>query len=82
MDDKVKKVAPAEMPPAPEVNAQGIKVYPTSFISQKGPMEDSRVPTVRLDNAHIEFIHIAIFFGILFGLYYSLWMRAGKTNRD
>lgn len=82
MDDKVKKVAPPETPPAPEVNAQGVKVYPTSFIPQKGPMEESRVPTAKLDNFHIEVVHIAVFVAIVLALYWSLWMNAKKTNRD
>jgi len=82
MAEQVKRITVPETPPAPVVNAQGIKVYPTSFLPTKAPMEESRVPTRKLDNFHIEVIHIALFTMIMLGLFLAQWLNARKTNRD
>lgn len=79
MDNK--KVETPEMPPAPVVNEQGIKIYPTSFLPQKAPLEPSRVPTAQLTNFQIEVIHIVIFALIVLVLYWSMWVKA-KMNRE
>lgn len=82
MANQVKRIAVPETPPSPEVNSQGIKIYPTSFLPAKAPMEESRVPTTKLDNFHIEVIHIFLFTSIMLGLFLVQWLNARKTNRD
>lgn len=74
-----KKDLPA-MPEAPYINAQGIKVYPTSWVPQKAPLEPSRVPTAQMTNFHIEVIHIIVFLLILIALYWSMWVNAKSSD--
>ncbi len=76
-----KKVKAPEMPPAPVINEQGIKIYPTSWVPQKGPLEPSRVPTAQLTNLQIEVIHVVVFGLIVLALYWSMWVKA-KMNHD
>lgn len=78
---EAKKETTPVQPAAPEVNAQGIKIYPTSFVPTKAPLEPSRVPTTQLTNFQIETIHIVIFVAIIFVLFGSMWVNA-KTNVD
>ncbi len=62
-------------PPEPEVNADGIKIYPTSFLPVKSHMEPSRVPTAKMTGLQIEVIHVVIFFILIIGLFIGMWKR-------
>ncbi|MBC7428751.1 MAG: hypothetical protein H7336_09090 [Bacteriovorax sp.] len=64
-----------ELPKEPTVNADGIKIYPTSFIPGKAHMNDSRIPTEKLDGLTIEILHVIIFFVLTIGLFYSMWKK-------
>ena len=81
MSEATKDSHHAEAPPAPElpkapvVNADGIKIYPTSFIPSKAHMDNSRIPTEKLDGLSIEVIHVILFFILTIGLFYSVWKK-------
>jgi hypothetical protein len=66
------------MPKEPETTAEGLKVYPTSFLPQKSHMEPSRIPTAKMSGLEIEVIHVIIFFILTIGLFYSMWKRPNK----
>ncbi len=72
------KVENLPQPPQPEVNADGIKIYPTSFIPVKGQMEPSRVPTAKMSGLEIEVIHVIVFFILTIGLFYSMWKKPNE----
>lgn len=74
MDHKTAPAAP-EVPPAPVVNADGVKIYPTSFLPVKSHMEPSRVPTAQLSNIQIEVIHVLVFFALTIFLFISMWKK-------
>ncbi len=79
---EAKKITPPQLPPGPILTAEGIKVYPTSWIPMKAPLEPSRIPTAQLANLHIEVIHVIMFFLMILGLYWSMWGSAKiKKNR-
>ena len=73
-DHKTENVAP-ELPKGPEVNADGIKVYPTSFLPAKSHMEVSRVPTEKLTGLQIEVLHVIIFVILTYALFVTMWKR-------
>ncbi len=77
---EAKKVTTPELPPAPIVTAEGIKIYPTSWVPMKAPLEPSRVPTAQITNFQIEVIHVIMFFAIILGLYWSMWVSAKVTH--
>ncbi len=79
---EAKKITPPQQPPAPIVTAEGIKIYPTSWVPMKAPLEPSRVPTTQLTNFHIEVIHVIMFFGLIAALYWSMWVSAKKHNHE
>ena len=62
----------------PETTAEGLKVYPTSFLPVKSKMEPSRIPTAKMTGLQIEVIHVIIFFALTIGLFYSMWQRPNK----
>jgi hypothetical protein len=64
-----------DLPRVPTVNANGVKIYPTSFIPTKAHMENSRIPTVKMEGLTIEVIHVVIFFILTIALFYSIWKR-------
>ncbi len=67
-----------ETPPAPEILPNGVKVYPTSFIPSKAPIEMSRVPTAQMSGFQIEVIHVVIFFALTVGLFIGMWKRPNQ----
>jgi len=67
-----------EMPKEPEMTAEGLKVYPTSFLPQKSHIETSRIPTAKMTGFEIEVAHVIIFFILTIGLFYSMWKRPNK----
>ncbi|MBC7712658.1 MAG: hypothetical protein H7177_04940 [Rhizobacter sp.] len=70
------EAAPApELPKEPTVNADGVKIYPTSFIPSKAHMDHSRIPTEKMEGLTIEVIHVIIFFVLTIGLFYSMWKK-------
>lgn len=73
MDNKTAPAAPEQQ--LPEVTAEGIKIYPTSFLTTKSKMEPSRVPTEQLSNIQIEVIHIIIFLALTVFLFISMWKK-------
>lgn len=75
MSANTAKPAVQQVPPQPVVNADGIKIYPTSFIPVKAPMEPSRVPTAKMTGLEIEVIHVIIFLLLTVGLFISMWKR-------
>lgn len=64
-----------KVPGEPVINAQGIKVYPTSFIPLKGQMEPSRIPTAKMSGLEIEIWHVVIFLGLTVFLFIGMWKR-------
>ena len=72
------KSTPTPTPPGPTVTAEGIKVYPTSFLPVKSQMEPSRVPKTIMTGLQIEVIHVIIFFALTFFLFIGMWKTAGK----
>nr|BDT28813.1 hypothetical protein BHI3_22790 [Bacteriovorax sp. HI3] len=72
------KVESLPQPPEPEVNADGIKIYPTSFIPAKAHMEPSRVPTAKMTGLQIEVLHVVIFFVLTIGLFISMWKKPNE----
>lgn len=75
MSEHTAKPAAQPQPPQPVVNADGIKIYPTSFIPVKAPMEPSRVPTAKMTGLQIEVLHVIIFIVLTVGLFISMWKR-------
>jgi hypothetical protein len=69
--------APAvpELPKEPTINADGIKIYPTSFLPSKSHMDPSRIPHEKISGLTIEVLHVIIFFALTIGLFYSMWKR-------
>ena len=67
-----------QVPQEPVVNAQGVKVYPTSFISVKGQMEPSRIPTAKMSGLQIEIWHVVIFLGLTVFLFIGMWKRPNQ----
>jgi hypothetical protein len=67
-----------ETPKGPEMTADGLKLYPTSFLPQKSHMEPSRIPTAKMSGFEIEVAHVVIFFILTIGLFYSMWKRPNK----
>lgn len=59
-------------------NINGVKIYPTSFIPEKGRMEDSRIPTTEMSGFQIEAIHVVIFILLTYALFSGAWKKAGK----
>lgn len=74
-DTKTKAEAAPEQPQLPEVNADGIKVYPTSFIPTKAKMEESRIPTAKMSGLEIEISHVIIFVALVVFLFIGMWKR-------
>ncbi len=75
------EAAKTTTPPAPiepTVTAEGIKVYPTTFLPAKSIMEPSRVPKTVMTGLQIEVIHVLIFFLLTFFLFIGMWKTAGK----
>ncbi len=71
-------VVAQEMPKEQETTAEGLKVYPTSFLPQKSHIEPSRIPTAKMTGFEIEVAHVIIFFILTIGLFYSMWKRPHK----
>lgn len=69
-------------PAEPEVNAQGIKIYPTSFLPEKASIEPVRGPTTQLTNLQIEAIHIGIFIAIILVLFGTRWRKKTEHHLD
>jgi hypothetical protein len=69
------KPAKVWLPKEPVVNAQGIKIYPNSFTPVKAQIDPSRIPNALLTGFQIEFIHVVIFLGITWMLFYSNWKK-------
>ena len=69
--------APAapELPPEPIINANGVKIYPTSFLPVKSQMDPSRIPQEKMTGLTIEVLHVIIFFILTIGLFYSMWKK-------
>lgn len=67
--------AAPELPPGPTINADGIKIYPTSFLPVKSHMDPSRIPHQKMAGLTIEVIHVVIFFVLTIGLFYSMWKK-------
>ena len=69
--------APAapELPPEPTINADGVKIYPTSFLPVKSKMDPSRIPQEKMSGLTIEVLHVIIFFALTIGLFYSMWKK-------
>lgn len=74
-DVNTTKVETPPAPVVPEVLANGVKVYPTSFIPLKAPIEPSRLPTAQMSNLQIEVIHVIIFVLLTVGLFIGMWKR-------
>lgn len=74
-DTKSVKVEELPQPPQPEITASGVKIYPTSFVPVKAPMEPSRLPTTVMTGLQIEVIHVVIFFLLTFVLFMGMWKR-------
>ena len=66
-----------EQPKLPETNADGIKVYPTSFLPSKSHMDVSRIPTAKLSGFDIEVSHVVIFVLLTVFLFIGMWKKAG-----
>lgn len=79
MDNNTTPVAPEQVAQQ-EAAPAAVKVYPTSFISVKGPMEPSRVPKAQLSGFQIEVIHVAIFFILTIFLFISMWKKPNVRN--
>jgi len=77
-DTHTKAPVVPEVPKEPEVLANGVKVYPTSFIPSKAPMEPSRIPTMKMSGLQIEVIHVIIFFALTIGLFIGMWKRPNQ----
>lgn len=67
-----------DMPKEPVVNADGIKIYPTSFLPVKSHMEPSRIPTAKMTGFQIEVAHVVIFFLLTYALFVGMWKRPNK----
>ncbi len=67
--------APVELPKGPTINADGVKIYPTSFLPTKSLMEPSRIPDKKMTGFTIEVIHVVIFFALIFVLFYKAWKK-------
>lgn len=70
--------APAEpvAPAAPEV-LNGVKIYPTSFVTTKSALHLPKPKSAEMQEWHIEGIHIVCFFAITFFLFIGMWKRNG-----
>jgi hypothetical protein len=79
MDHKTTPAAP-EVAPQPVINADGIKIYPTSFVPVKAHMEPSRIPTAQLSNLQIEVIHVGVFLALTVFLFISMWKKPNVRN--
>lgn len=66
------------LPKEPVVNADGIKIYPTSFLPAKSLMEPSRIPTAKMTGFQIEVLHVVIFFALTYMLFVGMWKRPNK----
>lgn len=77
-ETKTETVVAQNVPAEPEMTAEGLKVYPTSFLPVKSKMEPSRIPTAKMTGLQIEVIHVIIFFVLTIGLFYSMWQRPNK----
>ena len=62
----------------PVVNADGIKIYPTSFLPVKSLMEPSRIPTAKMTGFQIEVVHVIIFFALIYVLFVGMWKTPNK----
>jgi hypothetical protein len=62
----------------PETNADGVKIYPTSFLPAKAHMEPSRIPTAKLSGLGIEVSHVIIFLLLTVFLFIGMWKRPGQ----
>ena len=62
--------------PKPELTAEGVTIYPTSFLPTKSKMEPSRVPQAKMQGIHIEAIHVVIFFLLLYVLFAPIWKKS------
>lgn len=65
-------------PKEPEVTADGIKIYPTSFLPAKSMMEPSRIPTAKMTGLQIEVIHVIVFFILIIGLFMGMWKKPNE----
>ncbi len=64
-----------KLPPEPIINADGVKIYPTSFLPVKSQMDPSRIPQEKMTGLTIEVLHVIIFFVLTIGLFYSMWKK-------
>ncbi len=78
MSEHAKVVVAPELPKEPEILPDGTKVYPTSFIPSKAPMEPSRIPTAQMSGFQIEVIHVVIFFALTIALFIGMWKRPNQ----
>lgn len=73
----IEKMEPLPEPKLPETDANGIKVYPTSFLPAKSHMEISRIPTAKMSGFEIEVSHVVIFVLLTVFLFIGMWKRPG-----
>lgn len=76
---KTEQTTQPAAPAAPAAtNDQGTKVYSTSYIPQKAVLHLPKPEKAALAHWHIEAVHIVIFFLLLVGLFYKMWIHPNQ----
>ena len=74
MDDHHEPLEAPTIAPAPQL-IDGVKIYPTSYIPVKAILHLPKKPMAKMEEVHIEGIHIACFFTITIFLFIGMWKR-------